>query len=406
MNRDRGRLGVIASSIVLAVLGAHRIEAQVPPVLPSTRVLQAGPASLYPVVSLRNVGTDSNVYNDSVSPKEDFTYSFTPKLFAVVLIGGTRFVGQAAGDFIYFQTYKDQQSANGHFNARYEVVGAKIRPFAAASFATHRERQGLEIDARVRQTQPALTLGTDVELTAQTSLTGWVRRERISWDEDARYMGVALAEQLNSTTDSLAAGARFRLSPFTSVITVVEILRDRFETAPERDADSLRLAPTVEFENGGAISGQARVGYRIFRPLSPALEEYRGLIASAGLGYSILESTRVYADLGRDVKYSYDPLQPYYLESGLSFKVVQRIVGPLEAIAVGERWRLQHQRVGGTSFDGRQEDTTTVGGGVGFRLSREMELTFTADRTRRTSTEPVRRGYERRRVLASVSYGV
>jgi hypothetical protein len=406
MNRDRGRFSVIAFSLVLAAFSTQKVEAQAPPVLPSTRVLQAGPASLYPVISLRNVGTDSNVYNDGVAPKEDFTYSITPKLFAVVPIGGTRFVGQAAGDFIYFQTYKDQQSANGHFDGRYEVVDAKIRPFATASFASHRERQGREIDARARQNQTALTLGTDFELTAKTSLTGWGRRERISWDERALYMGVPLAEQLNSTTDFLAAGARFRLTPLTSIITVAEIQRDRFETAPERDADSVRLAPTVEFENGAALSGQARVGYRIFRPLSPALEEYRGLVASAGLGYSIIDYTRVYADLGRDVKYSYDPLQPYYLESGLSFKVIQRIVGPFEAVAIGERWRLQHQRVGGTSFDGRQEDTTTVGGGVGFRISREMELTFTAERTRRTSTEPVRRGYERRRVLASISYGV
>jgi hypothetical protein len=187
---------------------------------------------------------------------------------------------------------------------------------------------------------------------------------------------------------------------------VAEIQRDRFESAPERDADSLRIAPSVEFENGGAISGQARVGYRMFRPLDPAVEEYRGVVASAGLGFSFIDSTRVSGELGHDLKYSYDPLEPYYLESGLRFKVNQRIVGPFEAVAMGERWRLRHQRLGGTSFDGRREDNTTVGGGVGFRMSREMELTFTAERTRRTSTNPVGRRYERRRVLASITYGL
>jgi hypothetical protein len=361
---------------------------------------------LYPVIALRNVGTDSNVYNDGIAPREDFTYSVTPKLYVVMPIGGTRVIGQGAGDFVYFRTYKDQQSANGYFDGRYEVVEARIRPFASASLATHRERQSLEIDERARQTQTAMTLGTDLELTAKTSLTGWVRRERTSWDRSAYYMGVSLAEQLNSTTDFLAAGARVRLTPFTRLIAVAEIQRDRFETTPERDADSLRLAPSLEFENGAAISGQARAGYRVFKPLNPELAEYSGLVASAGLGYSFIDYTRITVDLDRDVKYSYDPVQPYYLESSLRLKVIQRIAGPFEAIAIGERWRLRYQRVGGSSFDGRQEDTTTVGAGVGVRLSREMALTFTAERTRRTSTEPVGRNYERRRVLASISYGL
>ena len=406
MNTNRTARAIAPMAVLMAICLPQQVEAQAPPILPSTRVLQAGPASLYPVIALRNVGTDSNVYNDGLSPKEDFTYSVTPKLYAVVPIGGTRFVGQGAGDFIYFRTYKDQQSANGYFDGRFEVVNARIRPFATASLATHRERQGLEIDERARQMQTAVTLGSDFELTAETSLTGWVRREKLSWDDDARYMGVSLAEQLDSTTDLLAAGARFRLTPFTSVIAVAEIQRDRFETAPERDADSLRIAPTVEFANGATISGHAQAGYRIFKPLSAALDEYRGVVASATLGYTFVDYTRVSADLGRDVKYSYDPLQPYYLESGLRFKVIQRIVGPFEVIGIGERWRLTHQQVGGTSFNGRREDTTTVGAGVGLRMSREMEMTFTAERTRRTSTDPLVRNYERRRVLASVSYGL
>ena len=387
------------------VLGAGTAGAQAPPVLPSTRVLQAGPASLYPVVSLRDVGTDSNVYNDGTSPKEDFTYTFTSRLHAVVPIGGTRFVGSGAGDFIYYRTYSDQSSLNAYFSGRYDVVDARVRPFVSTTLATHRERQGLEIDARARQTQTMLMFGSDFELTAITSLIAWVRRENIAWDHDEYYDGVSLANQLNSTADVLAAGARFRFTPFTTVTAVAEIQRDRFETSPERDADSLRIAPSVEFDNGSALTGRAQGGYRSFRPLNGALEGYDGLVASAGLRYALFDLTRMYLDGGRDVRASYDPLQPYYLETGLRFRVVQRIAGPVEAVGILERWQLQHQRLGGQSFDGREEHTTTLGGGVGFRMSREMELTFTIDRTERTSSD-LARGYERRRVLASISYGL
>jgi hypothetical protein len=374
--------------------------------LPETRVVQAGPASLYPAIALRNVGADSNVYNDWTSPREDFTYTLTPRIYALIPVAGTRFVGTGTGDFVYYRTYKDQQTVNGFFQGRYEVVDARIRPFASASFATHRERQGFEIDVRARQTQTAIVFGANVEMTPITSLTGWVRRETTSWDRDEQYLGVFLAEQLNSTADILAAGARFQMTPLTTVIAVAEIQRDRFEMSPERDADSLRLAPSVEFDNGAAIGGQARAGYRIFRPLNPAIAEYHGVIASAGLQYRFADDTRVSFDGGHDVKYSFDAQQPYYLESGVRVKLIQRIVGPFEAVAIGERWRLRHQRIGGRSFDGRREDIATLGGGVGIRLNREIELTFTIERTRRNSSEPVERNFERRRALASISYGL
>ena len=406
MNRDRGRFGVFACSMVLAGFSTQRLAAQAPPILPATHVVQAGPASLYPAISLRDVGTDSNVYNDGTSPKEDFTYKVTPRLFALVPIGGTRFVGSGSGDFVYYRTYTDQQSVNGAFSGRYEVVEARIRPFASANLATHRERQGREIDARARQTQTALMLGSDIELTAVTSLTAWVRREKTIWDDSEEYMGVSLSEQLNSTADIAAVGARFRFTPFTSVTAAAEIQRDRFETAPGRDADSIRLAPTIEFDNSAPITGRAQAGYRLFRPLDPGLDGYQGFVGFAGLRYALDDVTRVHVDAARDVRYSYDPSQPYYLETGIQARLVQRVVGPLEAVAIGERWQLRHQRVGGHSFDGRAEEITTLGGGVGFRVSREMEMTFTIDRTRRTSTEPLGRAYERRRVLASISYGL
>ncbi len=398
------RNSLLIACAVLVLLGTQ-LDAQAPPILPSTRVVQAGPASLYPVVSLRDVGTDSNVYNDGTSPKEDFTYTFASRLYAVIPIGATRFVGFGSGDYIHYRTYGDQSTLNAFFSGRYDIVDAKVRPFVSTTLATHSERQGLEIDARARQTQTMLMFGSDFELTAITSLTTWVRRETIAWDHDEFYNGVSLANQLNSTSDFFAAGARFRFTPFTTVTAVAEIERDRFETSPERDSDSLRIAPTVEFDNGAAITGRAQAGYRMFRPLDAALEGYTGPVASAGLRYAVSDTTRMHLDGGRDIRYSYDPLQPYYLETGLRFRFIQRIAGPVEGIGIVERWRLQHQRVGGHSFDGREEDTTTIGGGVGFRMSREMELTFTIDRTERSSSD-LSRSYERRRVLASITYGL
>jgi len=170
--------------------------------------------------------------------------------------------------------------------------------------------------------------------------------------------GVSLAEQLNSTTDIAAGGARLRLTPFTSIVALAEVQRDRFESSPEKDADSLRIAPYVEFDNGAAVVGRARAGYRAFRPVHSSVAGYDGPVASVTLGLRVLDRLRGRLDGGRDVRFSYDPFQPFYLETGLLFEIRYRVAGPFELIGMGERWQLRHQRIGGASFDGRRENTS------------------------------------------------
>jgi hypothetical protein len=86
--------------------------------------------------------------------------------------------------------------------------------------------------------------------------------------------------------------------------------------------------------------------------------------------------------------------------------VTQQIAGPFELIGMAESWQLRYQRLGGADFDGRHEDTRIIGAGVGLLVNPELEVTFTIDRTERTSSEPDGRNYERHRVLASVTYGL
>jgi len=124
----------------LTVMSATLASAQNSPILPSTKVVLAGPISFYPTIALRDAGTDSNVYIESENPRQDFTYSVVPRLYVVAPIGNTRFIGTGFGDIVYYQTYKDQQSISGSFQGRYEVVSPGLRPFAVIGFADRRER--------------------------------------------------------------------------------------------------------------------------------------------------------------------------------------------------------------------------------------------------------------------------
>ena len=98
---------------LLTLSSARPTSAQSSLILPETHVFRAGSMSVYPTVAVRDVGFDSNVYNDSTGPKGDFTYTFAPRLYVVTPIGNSRLVGTGFGNLVYFQTYKDQQAIGG-----------------------------------------------------------------------------------------------------------------------------------------------------------------------------------------------------------------------------------------------------------------------------------------------------
>ena len=241
------RLAWSACVAALLALSASPTSAQSSLILPSTRVLQAGPLSFYPTLALRDAGTDSNVYSDSAGIKGDFTYTVVPRLYVVLPMGDTRFVATGFGNFVYYQTYKDQQSISGTFQGRYEVMGPGFRPYAIAGFADRRERRGYEIDARVRQRQTMMSVGAEMDVTAKAALLGWAGHVETAWDRNAQYFGAYLSDQLDYTSNTFTGGARFRASPLTTVSLTTEYKRDLFDRRTIRDADAHLLGPSLDF---------------------------------------------------------------------------------------------------------------------------------------------------------------
>jgi hypothetical protein len=245
-----------------------------------------------------------------------------------------------------------------------------------------------------------------VDVTAITALTAWVTRTTTAWDRNERYLGVGLADQLDYSATSLAGGARFKVTPLTTVTAAAEVGQDRFQRSPLRDADSLRVGPSVDFDSSAAITGHLRADYRSFRPLSPTVAEYRGLTAFADIRYLFRDWIEVKVDANRDVDYSYDPLEPYYLEMGGRLTVTQRVVGPFGVIGIAERWNIHHQQVfGGPEFDGRLDTTTSVGAGLAIQKSKQVRFELVYQHTSRRSSAPGWREYERQQIFASAIYG-
>jgi hypothetical protein len=392
--------------MAVALLSAHDATAQENFILPSTRVFTAGPVSFYPQIALRDTGTDSNVYLDSTNPRSDLTYAVTPRMYAVVPIGNTRFIGTGTGDLVYYRTYSDQRSITAVLEGRYELTSPGFRPFVEVGFASRGDRVGFEIDQRARHTQTTAIAGADVDVSPMTALTAWVGRSATAYDENQQYVSFMLADQLNHSRDTAAAGARFRVTPLTTMLIAAEFERDRFELAPLRNADSLRVGPAIALDTGAALTGNAKGGFRAFTPSYPEVPSFRGFVGTARLHYALPDVVKLDLEANRDLAYSYDPIQPYYMESGARLTAAQRVFGPLELLGIAERREIRNQRIGGMAFDGRREVTTSLGGGFGIQVQNQMRFTFIYEHAQRTSTEPVGRDYERTRVVGSISYGL
>ncbi len=389
---------------VLVLMLASNLFAQEGPSTGAAPLL-AGPVSLYPAIVLRDVGFDSNIRDEPNDPKQDFTFTAEPHLRAVLPFGSWQLTGSATVGFVYYATYKSEQSINRRFEGRFEGTTSRLRPFLAAAFNHTRERSGYEIDARVLRQETTVSTGAEFKLTGITSLTGAYRHDTETYGEGEQVLDTVLANQLNHATDVASAGVRFAFTPLTTISLDVEAQRDRFESSTIRDANSVRIMPAVEFAPDAVVSGHAAAGFRQFSPLDPRVKEFGGFVGAAKLGYVLLDATRLAFEATRDVMYSFDPLNPYFVVTAGRLTVSQGVGGPFDLIAMVGHDRLQYQSVSGVSSAGRVDQTGVVGGGVGVRLGPSLRVTLIYDVTQRTSSDLDLREYRRQRVFGSATYG-
>jgi hypothetical protein len=396
----------LAAVLVAAAAGladAQTMQAEAVTPEPVREPLRFGSLNVFPSLSLRDVGIDSNIYNAAGGRREDFTYTVAPRVMTELPIGNARLVGTGALGFVFFRTSKDQESVNSSASGLFEVREGRVRPSLQAGYSRSRQRRG-DIDVRALAVQTSGRAGVDLTVSGVTSLTAWVVREKTEYASGEMFFGQDLGDQLDRDITTIAAGARLDLTPFTSVVTAAELEQVRFSVARMRDADSYKLVPTVRFAEGAILTGSAFAGLRDFRPLSGAMPSFRGFIAGGDIHFTIAQVSRFDLRGNRDIVYSYDNFQPYYLDSGGQATLSQRVVGPVDAIVLAGRRRFRYQTLRNVAMSGRIETMSLWGGGIGIRVDDHMRLTFTIDREKRVSTQSAQRQFERTRAFASLEY--
>ena len=109
----------------------------------------------------------------------------------------------------------------------------------------------------------------------------------------------------------------------------------------------------------------------------------------------------------RDVQYSYDDAQPYYLQTGLHGSVAQQIFGPFDVVARAGWQNLAYRDRPDAQIDvrDRTDEVHTYGAGAGFHMGKDLRLGFNVDHSSRTSKVALRQ-YQDLTFGSQITYGV
>ena len=370
--------------------------------------VRIGPLAMTPTIALLNAGVDNNVFNEpnQLSPKSDYTFTVEPKLDAWLHVGGTIVIGYATEDLVYYRKYTSERSANGHFSIGLLVPLTRLTLEGKVGYVNTRERPGFEIDARSQRIELSYDGSAEVRVLSKTLVGVTARRQKVDYDKAAVFLDSNLRFELNRIVDTEGVTVRHELTPLTSLIFEAAREQDRFQFSSLRDSDSTLITGGVKFDPFALIRGSATFGYRDFQPRTPGVPGYSGSTASVDLTYVALGSTKVTGRATRDVQYSYDVNQPYYVLTGIGGELAQQIFGPVDVVGRAGVQRLDYRTRAGAvvAAANRTDYVHTYGGGFGYHMSRDFRVGFDVDHSHRDSAVDLRQ-YNGLRYGLSVTYG-
>jgi hypothetical protein len=369
--------------------------------------IHLGGVALDPKLNVRNIGVDSNVFNDGTNQTHDLTLSIGPALDSWVRAGRLAMTGASTLDWNYFHKSASQRSFDVGQAGRADLDVGVVTPHAEGAVEHTRQRLNVELDARVERRTTRTAAGIRVRLGARTTLDLTQDRRRIEFD-DMRFQDVNLNDALSRRERNTAATFRHVLTPLTTLVLAGGARQDRFLRSSGRDANTSVLTGGLEFKPLALVSGRASVGFRSFSPIATTiLPDYRGVVANVDLSAVMHDLTRWTLGVVRDVDYSYEAAEGYFVSTGLTASVTQALGSGWDVVARGSTTALAYRDFAmdtPTSGTTRRDRVNVAGLGVGRRLGSSVRIGLDAIRAIRRSTTNGR-GYDSVRVGGSVTYG-
>ena len=195
--------GALFLALLLVVPAAARAQTQEPDPWEAAR-WRFGPLAVTPRIELKNLGWDSNVFNETQDPKSDFTTTVGAPVDWWLRLGRARLHGVDYFEGVYFATYSDQSSFNQRHELTLLVPLNRIRPYIGGSYISTSDRPGYEINARVHHTESAANVGIVVRLTSKVDVDVSGRQTKLQVRRRSGCRHTLLREVLDRTVEITA----------------------------------------------------------------------------------------------------------------------------------------------------------------------------------------------------------
>jgi hypothetical protein len=365
-----------------------------------------GPLGLTPKLAIRDIGVDTNVFRTAVEPANDFTATIGPGVDATMRLGRARFRLDSQVEWIYFRTFDQQRSFNFSEVGRIDLEMVHVTPFVRGEYTQTRQQPTPEIDVRVQQLRTMAGGGMRIRVSPTFTLEPEATVSTLDL-EDQGLVFATLADALNRRTRTVSLAGMWRMTPLTTFVVRGQALRDEFDRNPLRDSESFSIMPGLELKPMALISGHAFVGVKRFVTDAETLPDYTGVVADVAVGWIVRDTTRFNLGVSRNVEYSFEATEPYFLLTEFNIDVRQALGYQWDIVGRAGTSRLAYQRVavdGATAASDRSDWVDLYGGGVGRRIGDDVRIGFDVDRVARRSTLAFRE-YQGFRIGGSFTYG-
>ena len=391
-----------------ALLAAAEVDAQVTAPREAAQI-EFGTLALYPTLQILDAGIDDNVFNDSTAPARDYTMTVASKVLTVLRLGSNELLFQAGDDYVWFRESTTERSNNTQYAVRLNMSASRFRPYIGAEHIRTRVRRTPELDARARRVDRSVQGGIALDLSPRTALTASARLEEVNYHAGERFRNVALDEALNRSGRAADAGVRYAVTPLTTLAVTAGYEEQTFKKSHLRDLRRYTVGPTVEFSPDAAIRGRVVTAFELFEPEDPELAERMGFAYQAMLNWSIYGRTTFDLGAGRNITYSYQDTEPYYLLTNARLLVTQPLPGWFEFYGAYDwqhlAYRWSRDAVATLGKSDRVDRLTGASGGFGMRLGEAFHMRVGVEKTRRRSIDDPLQNFSRTRILTTVTVG-
>ena len=392
--------GLCTSTYAQSAVGAGPLTGTLADTEPTTSVLEIGPVKVAPGVTVREIGYDDNVFDESEaeSPKSDFVAAATPDVSFFTRLRFVRLSAYAGAELTYYHEYESERSVGYNGRARVDVLLSRLRPFFGFGQIETRTRPNGEVDVRANRIEDEFSGGLAFDLSAHSLVYGSTAISSTDYDE-ALQDGVDLSQTLSRDATGHQLGLKTDLTPLLSVQLYGSYQEDDFPKEPLRNAKSVSGNASFRFAPDAVVTGLVNVAYRDIEYADPGVQPFRGVVGSVALTYPLLEIGRLTGSYQRGVEYSFDTVDAYYVENSGTLIYTQRLFGEVDL--QGKIARSVFDYSARETEPPRKDTLDTAAGSLGYNLRNRTRIALNYEYARRRSPVIAERNYQRRRVFLS-----